>query len=105
MLNGQTAKAMDDVNGAIRLAPSNPDLYKLRADILSSSGNFQGAVADYNRAIGLAPYASVIYNNRAVALANINRSKEAVEDLNSAMELSTTRPNSAASPVFQGSQW
>lgn len=105
MLTGQTPKAMDDINRAISLAPSNPDLYKLRADILSVSGRFQDAVADYNRAIGLAPNASAIYNNRAVALANINRPKEAIEDLNSAMELSTTGPNSAASPVFQGSPW
>ena len=105
MLTGQTAKAMEDINGAIRLASSNPDLYKLRADILSGSKSFEDAVVDYNRAIDLAPYAAAIYNNRAVALANINRPKEAIEDLNSAMELSTTRPNSAASPVFQGSQW
>jgi len=104
-LTGQTLKAMNDVNRGLKLAPSNADFYKLRADILSSNGDFQNTVRDYGKAIGFAPYASVVYNNRAVALANINKPKEAVEDLNSAMELATTRPNSSTAPVFHGLQW
>ncbi|MFH0958562.1 MAG: tetratricopeptide repeat protein [Pseudomonadota bacterium] len=105
LLTGQTSKALEDINNAIYLSSSNSELYKLRADTLSTLGDHKSAVSDYNRAINLSPNSSSAFNNRAVALANLNKNKEALEDLNAAMEISLTSPNTSPPSVFEGSKW
>jgi tetratricopeptide (TPR) repeat protein len=57
-------RAVEAFGKAIRLAPSDPDLYVLRGSAYTRKGDYDRALADYDRAVELDAAYAWAYNNR-----------------------------------------
>lgn len=69
LMTSRQKEANDIINIAIDKSPTNYQLYQVKADILSKSGDRAGAISMYNKVIELKPdYADAYYNLGAVYL-------------------------------------
>lgn len=78
--NGQYGKAMELYNEAIRFAPNQPMVYKLRGQLFQEMKKYREAIADYTIALQFkSPYKTLLYEYRS-------QCKEAIGDLAGACE-------------------
>jgi tetratricopeptide (TPR) repeat protein len=89
---GQTKKAMDDFNAAVKLLPEYAAIYNNRGNLLLSLGLTKEAIKDFDRALLLAPGYAAAYNNRAGARAKQQEWRRAVEDYTQAVRLAPANP-------------
>lgn len=82
-----TPTALNDLNAAVRLAPSFPHAYYNRALLLHSLGEKEKAIEDYNHAIRLAPRMGEAFFNRGLILLSLGKQTEGLSDLSHAGEL------------------
>jgi tetratricopeptide (TPR) repeat protein len=77
---GDAARALRDLDTAIRLNPDFPEAYNFRGVANVAQGQYEQAVRDYDEAVRLDPnYAIAIYN-RGLALQAMGRTDEAAKD-------------------------
>jgi tetratricopeptide (TPR) repeat protein len=88
----ETAKAVENLNKAIKLQPNNIENYNKRGTVYYNLGQEQRAIEDYNQAIRLNPNYTVAYYNRGNAYANLGQYLGAIEDYNQVIRL---KPNNA----------
>ncbi len=81
------AKALKDVNRAIKLEPDNPFLYYNRANIHARNKDYQAAIADYDKAIALQPNMAEAYYNRGLVYTFIEKRDIGMKDMSRAGEL------------------
>jgi tetratricopeptide (TPR) repeat protein/predicted membrane-bound spermidine synthase len=77
---GQSQRAIEDFNQAIRLQPDDAMAYNNRGAVYCSIGQYQLAIEDYNQAIRLQPDDVMAYNNRGAAYYSIGQYQSAIED-------------------------
>ena len=75
------------MNEAIRLDPSDPDVYINRGNILSGMSEFERAIEDYSEAIRINPAYSEAYHNRGIAFHRLGQYEESERDLAKVGEL------------------
>jgi tetratricopeptide (TPR) repeat protein len=85
------AEAEDSLSVAIRLKPSDEDLFFLRAGLREQQENYTGALADYNRCVELRPKDDLNYCMRGEILSKLKRLEEAEMDFNKAVRLSSNK--------------
>jgi tetratricopeptide (TPR) repeat protein len=83
----KTAKAKDDFDRAIALAPENSYLYYNRASLQREMGNVGDAIEDYTKAIRIEPHMAEAYYNRGLLYYAQGDKKSAAADLSKAGEL------------------
>ena len=83
----KTAKAKDDFDRAIALAPENSYLYYNRASLQMQMGNVGDAIEDYTKAIRIEPHMAEAYYNRGLLYYAQGDKKSAAADLSKAGEL------------------
>jgi tetratricopeptide (TPR) repeat protein len=103
---GRHAEAIDDVTKAIGMAPDEPDLYELRAQLKIENKDVEGSLKDYERLIQVSPKRSSAYLGRSVVYQRLQRHREAIDDLTKAIELdpdhATPRNNRAYARAIAG---
>lgn len=82
-----TAKAREDYDKAIELAPTFKEAYINRAVNRSESEDFTGAIADFNKAAELDANDAAVYFNRGNIKYNTGDKSGAIEDWKKAQEL------------------
>lgn len=84
---GQYQKALSDYDYAIKLAPTNADLYVNRGITKGKTGKLNDAIADFDKAISLNPKLAGAYSNRGLAYAFMKNYNEALKNYNKAIKL------------------
>ena len=82
-----TARLLENLTGAINLAPANAYLHYDRGNAYVRCMEFQHAIEDYTRAIQLDPNLAEAYYNRGLARLALKQQAEAIRDLSKAGEL------------------
>ena len=80
--NSKTKKALNAINSAIALRPSDPFLYDMKGQILIETRNFNAAVNAYGQAVKRAPRDGLIlsgYGRALLATGNISAARTALE--------------------------
>jgi tetratricopeptide (TPR) repeat protein len=92
--NAQTTKreAIQKFSEAIRLNPSYPNAYAMRADTYAEFKEYRQALDDYNKAIAIDPQNASYYQGRGNARRKSNDIQGALNDFDKSLVL---RPNSA----------
>ncbi|MDE7449292.1 MAG: tetratricopeptide repeat protein [Paramuribaculum sp.] len=85
--NGDFARALEDMNEAIKLQPRYAGYFINRAFLRHRLDDYFGAMSDYDYAIQLDPYNYVAYYNRALLRAEVHDYDNAVSDLNQVLGL------------------
>jgi tetratricopeptide (TPR) repeat protein len=83
----KTAKALEDLNKAINLAPNNAYLYYNRALLHIELGESGKAIENYTTAIKIEPHMAEAYYNRGLLYYKNGDKKSAAKDLSKAGEL------------------
>lgn len=83
--------ALADLERAAALAPDNPNVYDLRAQIRFQQKELQGALEDYDKLIKLNGRYARAYQGRSRVYQRMNRHREAVDDLTQVIKLSSER--------------
>lgn len=81
------AKAMDDINHAIRLSASNPYLYYVRGCLYAKSKRYDQSIADLTQALQLDPRMGEAYYNRGIIWHYQGNDEQAKSDLSKAGEM------------------
>lgn len=84
---GQNSKAIADLDQAIRLSPSDPNLYLNRGVAHYQAGNLSAALNDYNQALKLNPNFAEAWSNRSQVYVTQQRYDEANSDASRAIQL------------------
>jgi len=87
---GEYISALENLNIAIRLEPSVPELYYIRGYTKYCLDDFLGAERDYSISIGLSPFLADVFINRAVVRSQQQNYKGAFEDFSIAIEMDST---------------
>jgi len=90
--SGETERALDAFERAIRLKPAYADAHYNRGAALQALGRLGEALASYDRAIQLTPDHANTHNNRGVVLKGLKRPDEALASYEQAIRL---KPDSA----------
>src|SRR5438445_10222227 len=61
---GKLDEAIRLATKAIEIAPTDPDVYQLRASLFATQGDHQRAVDDYDQLLKLAPERADVYDQR-----------------------------------------
>lgn len=93
VLMADTVGALEDIDRAIKFAPSELQPYLVRADIMARRHNWEAAAADMDEAIRLRPHEADFYLNRAFLRYNLDDFFGAMADYNYTLEL---EPNNTA---------
>ncbi|MDE6717334.1 MAG: tetratricopeptide repeat protein [Muribaculaceae bacterium] len=93
MVEGDTVRALEDLDASILLAPTGVNPYLMRAELLSHKKEWSAAAADMDEAIRLQPQEPDYYLNRAYLRYNNDDYFGAMADYNYSLEL---RPYNAA---------
>lgn len=88
LMMDRLSQANADLGAAIKLDPSNPDLYVDRSVILFGSGNYGEAIADLDQAILISPRKAEAYALRAAAKRFQDQVDPALADAEKAVTLS-----------------
>jgi tetratricopeptide (TPR) repeat protein len=89
---GDYARAIQDYDAAVVLAPGDPYLHLNRGVAKIHSGRPADAIADYDRAVQLKPGWHLPYFNRAVALYELGQRAAALADFERAIARKATDP-------------
>ncbi len=81
------AKALEDMNQAIKLQPQYAGFFINRAYLRYMTDDFQGAFADYDYALQLEPHNSIALFNRGVLRAEVHDTNKAIDDFTSVINL------------------
>ena len=84
---GRHDNAIADYSEALKLEPTDADIYNNRGNALRRKGQYDRAIADYNEAIKLAPNDPDPVNGRGNAYFNKGDRERALEDFNRAIKL------------------
>lgn len=87
MLQGDTIKALEDLDAALKLSPAMLNPYLMRAEIYSRQKKWAEACADMDEAIKLHPQDADYYLNRAYLRYNNDDFIGAMADYNTALEI------------------
>lgn len=85
--NRDFAKALEDMNEAIRLQPKYAGFFINRAFLRHNLDDYYGAMSDYDYAIQLDPMNYVAYYNRALLLSEVRDFDKALLDLDKVIQL------------------
>ncbi len=84
---GQPRVALERINRAIEIGPTNPVFYNSRGMTKGALGDFQGAISDFGQAIELNPQDTAALSNRGSAKYWLGCYPEAIADYNRAIQL------------------
>ncbi|MDE5869306.1 MAG: tetratricopeptide repeat protein, partial [Muribaculaceae bacterium] len=87
MLQGDTIKALEDLDASLKLSPAMLNPYLMRAEIYAKQKKWAEASADMDQAIKLHPQDADYYLNRAYLRYNNDDFIGAMADYNTALEL------------------
>ncbi len=87
---GDSERALEDYNQAIRLDPRLAEAYYNRGYALYRLGRPQDALRDYDKVVSLLPELPSAYFNRSIVLLALNEKPKAIEDLRKALQLDPT---------------
>lgn len=79
----QNSDALHNIQQAISLDPNNPDLYILRGDIYTSSGDFSSAAESYNLAISKGKNDGPAWKAKIESIIKMYQAKYKTNDANS----------------------
>jgi len=88
--SGQTEKAVEQLEKAIRISPEYAEAYNNRGNAYQNKGQYDAAIRDYDRAIALQPDHTVAYLNRAIALSQTKAYDKAWADVRMVRQLGAT---------------
>ena len=83
---GETDRALEEINAAIRLRPNDSEPYIQRAAINKNSGRFQEAIRDYGSALEINPVMPVVHYNLAQVLEKEQMYANAVQEYSKAID-------------------
>lgn len=89
---GQSKRAIEDFNAAVKLLPEYAAIYNNRGNLLLSLGLLKEARKDFDRALVLAPGYAAAYNNRAGVLSRQGEWSKSVRDYTHAVKLAPNNP-------------
>lgn len=89
---GQSKRAIEDFNAAVKLLPEYAAIYNNRGNLLLSLGLLNEAMKDFDRALVLAPGYAAAYNNRAGVLARQSEWSRSLSDYTQAIKLAPQSP-------------
>jgi serine/threonine-protein kinase len=95
---GRTSEAIDDLNQALKLDPTDTPALTLRAELVSESGKNDIAVKDFSEAIRQNPGDWSKYHQRANAYMKLGKVQEALNDYTQIVKLN---PNEAGSYMIR----
>ena len=84
---GQSQRAIQDYDEAIRLNPEFIEAYYSRGSIYDNLGQPHRAIQDYDEAIRLDPNLALAYSNRGLAYHNLGQPRRAIQDYDEALRL------------------
>lgn len=84
---GQNAKAIADLDQAIRLSPNDPNLYLNRGVAQYQAGNLSAALDNYNQALKLNSNFAEAWSNRSRVYVDQRRYDDAINDASRAIQL------------------
>lgn len=102
VLKGDSDRAIQDYNEAIRLKPNEANDYVGRATAYGLKGDFDRVIKDSDEAIRLNPQAATAYVDRGVAYATKGDYDRAIRDYDEAIRLS---PNGALAYYSRGNAY
>jgi len=80
-------KAIEYLNNAMKLEPSNPETYTKRGAAYMFLHQYQQAIEDFNKSIGLKKDYASAYNDRGAAYVYLNQYQQGIDDFNKAIDL------------------
>ena len=89
---GNFQQALNDMNQAIALDPSNAHAYNLRGNLYFAMENYTAALADLDRVVQLMPNVSGAYSDRAIVYYAMKNYQPALSDSDTALKLDPTNP-------------
>ena len=92
LLLNDPAKALEDLDRAAALAPSDAESFRARADARSRLEQWSQAIDDYTRALALNFELAAIYNGRAHAWAQLNQPGKAIDDYTRGIRMRLDNP-------------
>lgn len=84
---GEYQKAILEMNKALRILPSDGEIYYARGLIHLGSENYSAAIEDFGQAIRLDPAYGDAYANRAKAYSKLDQFDRAIDDLSEVIRL------------------
>ncbi|MBI2713815.1 MAG: tetratricopeptide repeat protein [Rhizobiales bacterium] len=84
---GQTDRAIQDYDQAIRLNPNYANAFYNRGNAYDDKGQTDRAIQDYDQAIKLNPNHANAFNNRGLAYKNKGQTDRAIQDFDQAIRL------------------
>jgi tetratricopeptide (TPR) repeat protein len=93
MAMGRMDRALDDINKAIALDPSDYYAYINRGLANSETGQVDKAIEDFDKAVSLNPRSYEAYNNKGMVYGKIGLFGNAIEQFNKSIDI---KPNSLA---------
>ena len=85
--NKEWSLGFDDINDAIKLDPSIPDLYLHRGNAWKERGELKEAMADFDQAISANPLSALSYLNRGICWCEVGKFEKAITDLETSLRL------------------
>jgi len=79
--------AIDELNIAIQLDPTNPHYYECRGRMYGEEYEYENSVVDFSKAIGLDGHFAGAYHNRGLSYYRMGMLEEAIADFNNAIEI------------------
>jgi len=83
---GETDRALEEMNAAVRLRPNDSEPYLQRAAINKKSGRFQEAIRDYTSALEINPVMPVVHYNLAQVLEEEQMYVHAIQEYSKAID-------------------
>ncbi len=100
--DGQTAKALADVDAVLAIDPNRARGFRIRGEIFRQNGKTEAAFQALNQAIKLEPDNADGYDNRGNVFNNTGKYDRAIEDYNEALRL---KPDFAQAFSDRGAAW
>ncbi len=92
MDKGNLAKAMENINYAIKLDPNSPEMFNFRGSIFGLTGRLDLAIDNFDNALRLDPNYYLAYANRGNAYESKNDMNNALKDFKNAWQLNPDSP-------------
>jgi len=100
-LQGDYKNAIQDYDQALKLAPSNSEVYYNRGVAYFSIGLPQNAIQDFDQAITLQPSMAEAYGNRGMIRSHLGDRPGALADYQKAMDLFQQQGDASAAQQMQ----
>ncbi|MBI3610943.1 MAG: tetratricopeptide repeat protein [Nitrospirae bacterium] len=100
--HGQTEKAVQEFQMALKLEPDNPDVHRNRGVALKKLGRLDESIREYQAALKLKPDDAVTHNDLGLFYQDLGRTDEAVQEYQIALKL---KPDDAAAHYNLGNTY